>query len=126
MAWRLGKRPALDGVRGIAILLVVADHADVPMLGAAGTVGVTVFFTLSGFLITALLLEEHERSGRIDLRIGGPGPAGGVELDAGARRPSSPMTSETRLTGSSDTMPWEAVPHDEPEGGRVRPLGAGI
>jgi peptidoglycan/LPS O-acetylase OafA/YrhL len=63
---RLGYRPALDGVRGIAIAIVVAFHAF--HWPAAGTLGVDLFFVLSGFLITTLLLEEHARSGRI--RIG--------------------------------------------------------
>ena len=57
--WRLGHRPALDGVRGLAILLVLYDHVRLPGLGAAGPAGVTVFFCLSGFLITALLLQEQ-------------------------------------------------------------------
>jgi peptidoglycan/LPS O-acetylase OafA/YrhL len=62
---------ALDGLRGVAILLVVLCHLyDVSTItgGAAlGSAGVTAFFTLSGFLITSLLLAEHARSGRIDL-----------------------------------------------------------
>ena len=66
--WRLGRRPALDGLRGVAVILVVLSHADVPHLGGAGQVGVTVFFTLSGFLIATLLFEEHENSHRISLR----------------------------------------------------------
>lgn len=65
--WRLGRRPALDGVRGLAILLVVLGHSQFPRFAAGGVVGVTLFFTLSGFLITALLLEEHTRSGRVGL-----------------------------------------------------------
>lgn len=44
------------------------SHADVPHFGGAGQVGVTVFFTLSGFLIATLLFEERETSGRISLR----------------------------------------------------------
>jgi peptidoglycan/LPS O-acetylase OafA/YrhL len=68
-AWRLGHRPALDGLRGIAILLVVWAH--LPVAGRApnsGAGGVTVFFALSGFLITALLLDERDASdGRISL-----------------------------------------------------------
>jgi peptidoglycan/LPS O-acetylase OafA/YrhL len=64
---RLGYRPALDGVRGVAIAIVVSFHAF--HWPAAGTLGVDLFFVLSGFLITTLLLEEHARSGRI--RIGG-------------------------------------------------------
>jgi peptidoglycan/LPS O-acetylase OafA/YrhL len=63
---RLGRRPALDGVRGLAVLLVVADHAHVP-LGELW-IGVELFFVLSGFLITSLLLEELDRTGRISMR----------------------------------------------------------
>lgn len=65
-AWRLGRRPALDGLRGIAILLVIASHVWHPY-STAGPVGVTVFFVLSGFLITALLIEEVERTGHASL-----------------------------------------------------------
>lgn len=56
--WRLGYRPALDGLRGIAILLVLLCHSAIPYLGTLGPAGVTVFFTLSGYLITAILLQE--------------------------------------------------------------------
>ncbi|HMJ81180.1 MAG TPA: acyltransferase family protein, partial [Candidatus Dormibacteraeota bacterium] len=59
-------RPDLEGLRGLAVLLVLLFHADVPGLGG-GFVGVDVFFVLSGFLITGLLLREREGSGRIDL-----------------------------------------------------------
>ncbi len=59
-------RPDLEGLRGIAILLVLLCHVGIP--GAeAGFVGVDVFFVLSGFLITGLLVEERERTGRIRL-----------------------------------------------------------
>jgi peptidoglycan/LPS O-acetylase OafA/YrhL len=67
-AWRLGHRPALDGLRGVAILMVLAAHSDVPYTHQLGAAGVTLFFVLSGFLITALLLEERERSGAVDLQ----------------------------------------------------------
>jgi peptidoglycan/LPS O-acetylase OafA/YrhL len=68
-----GERPshrpgirALDGVRALAVALVLADHGGIPgMVG--GFLGVDVFFALSGFLITSLLLDELGRSGRIDL-----------------------------------------------------------
>ena len=60
--------PGLDGLRGIAVLLVVLSHIAWPGFGPTGSTGVTVFFTLSGFLITALLLAEHDRTGRIDLK----------------------------------------------------------
>jgi peptidoglycan/LPS O-acetylase OafA/YrhL len=65
---RLGHRPALDGLRGVAILLVVAWHTFRGGLTGAGQAGVTLFFVLSGFLITTLLIEERNRFGRIDLR----------------------------------------------------------
>lgn len=62
-----GHLPALDGIRGLAVAVVVLFHLG--HLGApGGWLGVDVFFSLSGFLITALLLAEHERSGRISLR----------------------------------------------------------
>jgi len=63
---RLGYRPALDGVRGLAIALVVAFHAFGWPPG--GTLGVDLFFVLSGFLITTLLLEEHRAKGTISIR----------------------------------------------------------
>ena len=63
---QLAYRPDLQGLRAVAILLVVCSHAGVPLL-PGGFVGVDVFFVLSGYLITGLLLREHERSGRIAL-----------------------------------------------------------
>ena len=58
--------PALDGVRAVAVALVLADHGGIPGM-AGGFLGVDVFFVLSGFLITSLLLGELGRTGRIDL-----------------------------------------------------------
>ncbi len=58
--------PALDGVRAVAVALVVADHGGIPGM-AGGFLGVDVFFVLSGFLITSLLIDELGRSGRIGL-----------------------------------------------------------
>ena len=66
--WRLGHRPQLDGLRGLAVLLVLVGHTGFATVNTAGGIGVTMFFTLSGFLITALLLEERARTGRISLR----------------------------------------------------------
>jgi len=57
--WRLGHRPALDGLRGVAILLVVADHGGY-LREPAGGIGVTVFFVLSGFLITRVIVEARD------------------------------------------------------------------
>ena len=64
-----GRRPgirALDGVRALAVALVLADHGGIPGM-TGGFLGVDVFFVLSGFLITSLLLDELGRTGRIDL-----------------------------------------------------------
>jgi len=58
--------PGLDGVRGVAILLVLGQHAPTRPL-VDGFVGVTVFFCLSGYLITTVLLRELH-TGDIDLR----------------------------------------------------------
>ena len=61
-----GKQPALDGVRGVAILLVLGQHAPTrPFIN--GFVGVTVFFCLSGYLITTILVRELQ-TGTIDVR----------------------------------------------------------
>jgi peptidoglycan/LPS O-acetylase OafA/YrhL len=74
-AWlRGGRIPSLDGVRAIAILLVLYSHAAIPghspfilaaIKGRCGFLGVQLFFVLSGFLITALMLRERERTGRV-------------------------------------------------------------
>ena len=59
--------PGLDGLRALAVLAVIAYHADARWL-PGGFLGVEVFFVVSGYLITLLLLAEHERSGRISLK----------------------------------------------------------
>jgi peptidoglycan/LPS O-acetylase OafA/YrhL len=61
----LAYRPALDGLRAIAVLAVIGYHIDLPGL-RGGFLGVDLFFVLSGALITALLLLEHDVRGRID------------------------------------------------------------
>ncbi|MFT4037172.1 MAG: acyltransferase [Thermomicrobiales bacterium] len=71
----LGYVPALDGVRGVAALAVLAVHylhpialGQTPLSFIGGTFGVTMFFVLSGFLISTLLAGEFQRTGRIGLR----------------------------------------------------------
>ena len=68
---RLGYVPALDGVRGLAILLVMGNHAPLRQYASllpGGFVGVDLFFVLSGYLITTLLMQEFNRTGSINLR----------------------------------------------------------
>lgn len=58
--------PGLDGIRGLAVVVVLVYHLW-PAVLPGGFLGVTIFFALSGYLITRLLIEEHERNGRITL-----------------------------------------------------------
>jgi peptidoglycan/LPS O-acetylase OafA/YrhL len=62
--YRLGYRPDVEGLRAVAILLVVAAHAGVRIL-KGGFVGVDVFYILSGYLITGLLVQEATTTGHL-------------------------------------------------------------
>ena len=63
----MGFIPGLDGIRAIAVIIVVAYHGA--WFGFdGGFVGVDVFFTLSGFLITRLLIDEHHRHGGVSMK----------------------------------------------------------
>lgn len=59
-------RSDIEGLRAVAVLLVLAYHAGIPVFGG-GFVGVDVFFVVSGFVITSQLLREVESSGTVDL-----------------------------------------------------------
>lgn len=61
-----GVIPSLDGVRALAVSLVFAAHAGLEHI-VPGSLGVTAFFVLSGYLITTLMLQERSGSGRLDL-----------------------------------------------------------
>jgi peptidoglycan/LPS O-acetylase OafA/YrhL len=63
--FRLGHVPALDGLRGVACLIVIFLHFGFPLRG--GFLGVDIFFVLSGYLITCLLLQEWQQTGAIHL-----------------------------------------------------------
>ena len=68
--------PTLDGLRAVSIVLVLLNHlvgtlyypAILSPLGEFGNFGVRVFFVISGYLITSLLIKEHERTGSISLK----------------------------------------------------------
>jgi peptidoglycan/LPS O-acetylase OafA/YrhL len=59
--------PGLDGVRALAVIAVLGYHFAIPQMDG-GLLGVSIFFTLSGFLITNILVSTWERTGRLDLR----------------------------------------------------------
>ena len=60
-------RPNIEGMRGIAVLFVVLFHSGVPGFGG-GFIGVDVFFALSGYLITGIILNEIAKKGRLSFR----------------------------------------------------------
>ena len=80
---KLGYRPALDGLRAVAVLAVMVEHSGVRRPGGTGLLlpggflGVDVFFVISGFLITSLLLRRARghRAHRPAARSGPAGPA---------------------------------------------------
>src|ERR1700684_2991196 len=59
--------PSLDGIRAVSILLVFATHAGAGTF-ISGDFGVTVFFFISGFLITTLMRSEFDRNGSVNIR----------------------------------------------------------
>ena len=66
-----GHLAGLDGLRALAIVAVVVFHLD-PAWLPGGFLGVDVFFVISGFLITTLLVRERRDTGRVDLRVRRP------------------------------------------------------
>lgn len=66
VANRHTRRADIQGLRALAVILVVAFHAGLPLSG--GYVGVDVFFVISGFVITGMLSAERDQAGTISLR----------------------------------------------------------
>jgi peptidoglycan/LPS O-acetylase OafA/YrhL len=64
---RGARRTDIEGLRAVAVCAVLAFHASVPLFDG-GFVGVDVFFVISGFLISGLMLDELTRTGRLDLK----------------------------------------------------------
>lgn len=63
-----GRMKTLDAIRGVAVALVMLRHAWPDTFGAAGIVGVSVFFVLSGYLITGLLARDMDSHGKIRIK----------------------------------------------------------
>lgn len=64
---RMGYLPALDGVRALSVVAVILYHAGIEWI-PGGFIGVEVFFVVSGFLITSLMIDEQHIKGKIDLK----------------------------------------------------------
>ena len=61
-----GYRPALTGIRALAVYIVVLFHSDIPLL-ESGYIGVDLFFVLSGFLVCNVLADEYKKDGKLTL-----------------------------------------------------------
>ena len=100
--------PGLDGLRGLAVLAVLAYHLDLAW-ASGGFLGVEVFFTLSGFLITQLLVVDVRRTGTVDV---------GAFLRARARRllpalvtcvTATVVTYRLMLPADAPGLRWDAL-----------------
>lgn len=64
---RMGYQPALDGLRALSVIAVILYHAGIHWI-PGGFIGVEVFFVVSGFLITSLMIDEQHISGKVSLK----------------------------------------------------------
>lgn len=95
-------QPALDGLRGIAVVAVILYHLDYPWMGG-GFLGVDTFFVLSGYLITSLLLVEFDSTGSVSLR------------DFWIRRAKRLLPAALLLLVAVATYSWLVAPTDRLE-----------
>lgn len=108
-----GHRSDVEGLRALAVGLVVLFHAEVGFM-AGGYVGVDVFFVISGFLITGLLVREMEQRGRVDLqrfyarRIRRLLPASVVTL-VGVAIMTFAVLPQTRWSGIASDITWSSL-----------------
>src|SRR5690554_4233178 len=93
----IGFRPDIEGLRAIAVLMVLLYHLDVYWL-EGGFAGVDVFFVISGYLITRLLLKEQEQTGRVSL------------VDFYARRARRLLPAAAVVLVATAVMAWFALP----------------
>lgn len=106
-------RPDLEGLRAVAVLLVVAYHANLAWL-PGGYIGVDVFYVLSGYFITGLLLREAERNATISI----------IEFYARRARRLLPVATLVTLATTAATWLW-AAPVRQPKVG-VDAIGASL
>ena len=108
-------RPDIEGLRGAAILLVVLFHAGVPVL-AGGFVGVDLFFVLSGYFITGLLVREQAQSGTVslpeapELRYTAPKAKPGVATMVLFARPTPLDVPDDAVKGWFERLPELSLP----------------
>ncbi|CAB4871355.1 unannotated protein [freshwater metagenome] len=99
---RVPYQPALDGVRSVAVVMVLLFHGGVSWMGG-GYFGVSVFFTLSGFLITSLLYREFDSTRRI-------GPAAFYARRAKRLLPAS-VVCLSAVSVMAANSAWNGVDH---------------
>jgi len=106
-------RPDIEGIRALAILLVVAAHAGIPGF-RGGFIGVDLFFVISGFLITGLLVRERLNSGTIDFAM------------FYAKRLRRLLPALLAMLGSTALLGWQLLPSSLQQAQAVAGLAASL